>query len=113
MFFLIFGIENDLHLVGDIIISFPIFYIIYLFVIRVFLEEWFFRAFLTKKTGIVISSLIFGFAHFSYGSIFEIIGAFLLGLLLSYNYKKNKNIFPNYIAHLLYNFTAYALLFIV
>lgn len=110
--FFIIGI-SDLHLVSDVISSIPIYYILYLFFIRVFLEEWFFRGFLVKKTGVWISSIIFGLAHFSYGSYIEVFGAFVLGLLLAYSYKKNKNLLPNYVAHLLYNFSAYALLFIM
>ena len=77
--------------------------LIYLFVVRVFLEEWFFRAFLVPRTGVIISSVLFGLLHFGYNSQGEIIGAILLGMVLALSYNQHKKILPNFIAHLLYN----------
>jgi uncharacterized protein len=69
----------------------------------VFLEEWFFRGFLVSKTNVYISSFLFAIAHFGYGSYVEVVGAFILGLVLAFYYKKINNLWPLYISHLLYN----------
>ncbi|MBU2100154.1 CPBP family intramembrane metalloprotease [Candidatus Micrarchaeota archaeon] len=83
----------------------------YYLTIRVFSEEIFFRGFLVKKTGVLFSSLIFGLAHLLYGSIIEIIGAFIAGLFLAYFYQKNNNLLPNIIGHMMYNAITLALVF--
>ena len=93
------GVENVLTQ----LISLSPFLLIYLFIIRVFLEEWFFRAFLVPRTGVILSSIIFGLLHFGYDSIGEVIGAILLGMVLAVSYNQHKKIIPNFIAHLLYN----------
>ncbi|MCK9292853.1 MAG: CPBP family intramembrane glutamic endopeptidase [archaeon] len=122
LFFLIFIISislstiftfvglDDLHLVSSTILSIPLLYIFYLFVIRVFLEEWFFRGFLVNRIGVYLSSLLFAIGHISYGSIVEVIGAFILGVVLGKYYLKTKNLWVNYLAHFLYNFSAFLLM---
>lgn len=77
--------------------------LIYLLVARVFVEEFFFRGFLSKKTGALVSSLAFAAAHFTYGSMAEVIGAFVLGYILAKAFEKNKTLVPNILAHMLYN----------
>jgi membrane protease YdiL (CAAX protease family) len=84
-----------------------------LMAVLVFFEEFFFRAFLVNRIGIIPSSLLFGLAHFGYASIAQIIGAFALGLLLAYWFKQNKSIVQNYFGHLLYNLFAIALYVLV
>ena len=66
-------------------------------------EELFFRAFLSPRVGIIFSSVIFGALHFSYGSIIEIVGVFVVGLLLGFIFEKSKSITPCIIVHLTYN----------
>lgn len=104
---------SDLELVSNNIITYSILEILYLFVIRVFVEEWFFRSFLVPRLGVFFSSLLFALAHFGYGSIIEVFGAFALGFLLSKIYSLNKNILPNFISHMIYNFIVYLLLILV
>lgn len=70
---------------------------------RVIAEEIFFRGFLTKKTGALFSSVVFGLAHAGYGSATEIIGATILGFVLAKAFQKNKNLLPNIAAHFTYN----------
>ena len=111
-FSILFNI-SDLEVVGQEILSFPVTVIIYLFVVRVFLEEWFFRGFLTPRVGAIFSSIIFAIGHLSYGSIIEVLGAFVLGVFLAKSYEKTKNLWPNIIAHGLYNFTIYLLLILI
>ena len=106
---------NDLEKVSEIIalnMENAVFFILIMMVL-VFFEEFFFRAFLVNRIGIISSSLLFGFAHFGYASIAEIIGAFALGLLLAYWFKQNKSIIQNYFGHLLYNLFAIALYVLV
>jgi uncharacterized protein len=103
---------SDLNLVGEEILKIPLFILVYMFIVRVFLEEWFFRAFLIPKIGPFFSSLIFAIAHIGYGSLIQLLGAFFLGILLSWYYIKTKSIWPNYLAHLLYNTVIYLILLI-
>lgn len=97
---------TDLEKVGiqikELIITSP-YLIAYLLTIRVISEEIFFRGFLTKKTGILTSSIIFALAHYTYYSKAQIIGAFILGLILATQYTKNKDLSSNIWAHALYN----------
>ena len=103
---------NDLQIVSEVIgsvLKLPLIVIVYFFVIRVFLEEFFFRAFLVPRLGIVISSVIFSLAHLGYGSIAEAIGAGVLGLVLALFYRKHGKILPNFLAHMIYNLFAISL----
>lgn len=102
---------NDLEKVSEVIEMNSQNLIPYLIImaIMVFIEEFFFRGFLINKIGIVPSSIIFGVAHVGYTSIAQILGAFILGLILAYWFKQNKSIAQNYLGHLLYNLFAIAL----
>jgi len=73
-------------------------------------EEFFFRAYLTSYLGIWLATIVFALLHFSYGSYFEIIGAFILGLILAIVWKKKKNFYIVAIAHFLQNLYAILLL---
>jgi len=66
-------------------------------------EEIFFRAFLVKRVGIIFSSLLFALSHFAYNSDFELVGAFFIGLVLAYTFKKSKSIIPSILIHFIYN----------
>ena len=107
---------NDLELVEEVINESlsegPVLFIVSMFFI-VFAEELFFRAFLVKRTGIWISTLVFMLAHFGYGSWAELFGVFFLGLILAYWYKKRNSLFQNYMGHLLYNLLAIALYLLI
>ncbi|MFA6065402.1 MAG: CPBP family intramembrane glutamic endopeptidase [archaeon] len=71
-----------------------------------FIEEFFFRAFLVSRIGVIPSTLLFTVAHFGYGSIAEFTGVFILGLILAYWFKKNKSLIQNYFGHVLYDLFA-------
>lgn len=111
---------NDLELVGRQIEKIPLWMMFYFLTVRVFTEEVFFRAFLirfsnkifkiSEKVAAFGSSLIFGLAHYSYGSKAEVIGAFVLGLVLSFDYLKSRSIIRNFLAHFLYNVMIFILL---
>jgi uncharacterized protein len=102
---------SDLDLVTEKIKLLSPFFIFYLLIIRVFLEEWFFRGFLVYKTNILFSSILFAIAHFGYGSIVEVVGAFILGFVLAYYYKKINNLYPLYAGHVLYNLFVIVIIF--
>ncbi len=113
-FFLIIGLVNilgvnDLEKVDQVIKSSiqsgAIIYFITLLPI-LFVEEFFFRAFLVSRIGVIPSTLLFTLAHLGYGSIAEIIGVFALGLILAYWFKKNKSLVQNYFGHVLYDLFA-------
>ena len=104
---------NDLSAVEGIIEAIsaePFYVLIYLMVVRVFAEEFFFRAFLVPRMGVIGSSLLFAASHITYGSGAEVIGALALGGVLGHYYSKEKKLLPNFIAHLLYNAVAISLM---
>lgn len=75
----------------------------YFLVARVFAEEFFFRAFLVPRIGVIGSSLAFGLAHITYGSAAEVIGAVVLGAILGIAYSQKKSLLANFLGHFLYN----------
>jgi len=100
---------NDLEKVNNVIdaeIQFNIGLFLATIIVVVFIEEFFFRAFLVPRAGMIPATLIFTFFHYGYGSIAEIIGVFFLGLILAYWFKKRKSIIQNYFGHLFYNLLA-------
>lgn len=104
---------NDFEPVGEqvkILFMSNAIFLVYFFIFRVFVEEFFFRAFLVPRIGVAGSSIIFGVAHMGYGSIGEIIGATILGGILALGYKRSGSIIPSFVAHLCYNLVAAAFL---
>ncbi len=105
---------NDLQPVGKTILFLlaqsPI-ALAYLLSIRVIAEELFFRSFLVPRVGILASTIAFAAAHVLYGSALQVIGAFVLGLILAYYFRKNNSVYPNIVAHALYNMSALILLY--
>ncbi len=96
---------NSVYTIKQAIISnIPL--LAWLLIVRVIGEEIFFRAFLVPRTGIFWSSALFGLMHIGYGSIIAVLGAFAMGLLLAYTFKKTSSLYPNIIAHILYNLFA-------
>ena len=111
------GIEfNDMQKVDDIVsgeIANNLGMFVLILIIGLFAEEFFFRAFLIRKVGPIISTAIFTIFHIGYGSIMELIGVFFLGLILAYWFTKHKSIIQNYIGHILYDFLAILLYIII
>ena len=73
-------------------------------------EELFFRGLLTSRFGILVSSAVFGLMHFAYGSMVEVVGAFLIGIVLAATFKQSKSITPCILAHMAYNALAIAVM---
>lgn len=106
---------NDLDKVEDVVgsefVAAPENFLIVLLV-ALFAEEFFFRAFLTQRMGMIPSTLLFTLAHYGYGSVAEMIGVFFLGLILAYWFKRNKSLIQNYFGHVLYDLFAIMLYFV-
>ncbi len=66
-------------------------------------EEWFFRGFLQPRMGLLLSTVLFALAHFSYGQPFMLIGVTLLSLIYGLLVKWRQNIWPAIAAHVLFD----------
>lgn len=74
-------------------------------------EEIFFRGFLLdkinafagKETAIIITSILFGIAHLSYGNIYPALMTGVLGLILAYMVVKTKSLITSIVAHVFFN----------
>ena len=73
-------------------------------------EELLFRGYLAKKTGILASSVMFGLAHYFYGSVVEMAAAVTIGLILAAYVKYEGNVYPAIAVHMVYNAASLALL---
>jgi membrane protease YdiL (CAAX protease family) len=90
-------------MVAKIISGLPIYLLIFSFTFTPFAEEIFFRGFLSDRIGIVLSSLLFSLAHFSYSSPSEFIGTFTAGMVFAILCRKRKSLVPSIAAHALFN----------
>ncbi|HWM91510.1 MAG TPA: CPBP family intramembrane glutamic endopeptidase [Thermoanaerobaculia bacterium] len=66
-------------------------------------EETFFRGFLQPRIGIFLSTLLFVFAHFSYGQPFMLVGIGTLSLIYAFLVRWRQNIWPAIAAHTLFD----------
>jgi membrane protease YdiL (CAAX protease family) len=75
-------------------------------------EELIFRGYLIPRleillkntpTAILLSSILFGLIHYSYGTIIQIIGPIFIGLVFALHYKKYKNIKILIMCHFLWD----------
>lgn len=75
-------------------------------------EELFFRGYLIPRLeivlkntylAIVLSSIIFGLIHYSYGTLIQIVGPFFIGLVLAIHYQKYRNIKIVILCHFLWD----------
>lgn len=76
-------------------------------------EELLFRGYLTprleillknKYGAIILSSILFGLLHYSYGTLIQVIGPFTIGLVFALHYNKYQNIKIVIICHFLWDF---------
>lgn len=66
-------------------------------------EELLFRGYLQHRVGIVFSSALFAWLHMGYGSVTEVLAAFLASMVWGYSMRKNKDLYACMLAHALYN----------
>jgi hypothetical protein len=98
----VFGF-NDQSKIADKISDFPVAMLVAAALLAPIGEELFFRATLVPRIGPIFSSILFGIVHFTYGSVTEIIGVLLLGIVLAITYQKSRSIVPCMAAHMAYN----------
>ncbi|MCI0504080.1 CPBP family intramembrane metalloprotease [Candidatus Micrarchaeota archaeon] len=94
---------NDQQKVDDKINSLPALLLVFAVVGAPVTEELFFRGFLAQRYGILLSAAFFGLMHFAYGSTVEVLGAFVIGIVLAASFKLTKSVTPCIIAHMVYN----------
>lgn len=73
-------------------------------IIRAYLLTRLDLLFKNAKASIFISSLLFGFLHYGYGTFAQIIGPFFIGLVLATHYYKYQNIKMVVIIHVIWDF---------
>lgn len=103
---------NDSANAINVVQELPFYLLVFAFTFVPVAEELFFRALLIPLfarysnpwVAAAISSLFFGITHAAYGSITEIIGATLLGLVLALYFAWKRDILPCMAAHSIYNF---------
>ncbi len=103
-------INNNVY---EKISNLPFYLVIFAIFFAPISEEFFFRGLITNKLGILISSLVFALAHFSYDSLYETSAAFLIGLVFAIYFKKYKNLTPLIITHLLFNLFSFSIMLLV
>ncbi len=94
---------NDAQKVDQKITELPFYVLLYAITVGPLAEEVFFRSFLSRYMNPVFANLLFAFAHFSYGSVYEIVGAFGLGIFLYLVYRYSGDLKTAVFAHMLIN----------
>lgn len=109
--------DAEISNVEDLAGNLSIFSMVFIIVFQSIGEEIFFRGFLLeridsfagKNLAILITAILFGLAHMSYGKIYPVIMPIVMGILLGYIVLKTKNLFAAITAHMLFNFGSFIL----
>ncbi|NYZ74332.1 CPBP family intramembrane metalloprotease [Candidatus Micrarchaeota archaeon] len=101
---------NDQQKVTEKVSDLPLLVLALAVIVAPFTEELFFRAMLLPRAGILLSSLLFGLLHFSYGSVVEMVGVFVIAMLLASIYRISRSVVPCIAIHLIYNFLSIAVM---
>jgi membrane protease YdiL (CAAX protease family) len=91
--------------------------ILILIIIQPVGEEIFFRGFLLdkfnnligEKSAIIITSILFGLAHLSFGNLYPALLTFIIGLLLAILIVKTNNLYSAITAHILFNIISFTI----
>lgn len=62
-------------------------------------EELFFRGWLQKRVGLIVSTLLFALAHAGFGQPLLLVGVGVISLVIGFTFYRTKNILPGIIAH--------------
>jgi membrane protease YdiL (CAAX protease family) len=62
-------------------------------------EEFFFRGWLQKRVGLVLSTLLFAISHAGYGQPLLLIGVTVVSLVIGVTFYKTRNLWPCIVAH--------------
>lgn len=63
------------------------------------IEEFFFRGWLQKRVGLMLSTLLFALAHAGLGQPLLLIGVAIISFIIGFTFYRTKNIVPGIIAH--------------
>ncbi len=99
---------NDEQKVSEKVLDLPLIILAFAVVVAPVTEELFFRAFLSPRIGIILSAILFGLAHFTYGSVVEIVGVLFVGLLLGSLFRMSRSVVPCIMVHMTYNLLSIA-----
>jgi len=77
----------------------PIVYKVVIVIVAMTVEEAFFRGFLQRRFGLIISSLLFAMSHFNYGLPFMIVGVFTISLVIGRTFERTGDLLPCIVAH--------------
>ncbi len=111
-----FGVNvEDSSNIQNLEMFFSVPVILILITLQPIAEEIFFRGFILEKIdsvygsipAIVISSILFGLAHLSYGNLYPAVMIIFIGVLLAVLVVKTKNLTAAIIAHVLFNVTSF------
>ncbi len=111
-FMLFLGIRSDALKVYSKVAELPLYVVLFAVLFAPLSEELLFRGFLAARYGIAASAALFALSHLFYGSLSEIAGAFVIGLILAYYFRKERNLLTCIIAHALFNAASLTLMFI-
>ncbi len=101
------GLNDGANAMG-VVDALPIYLLVLSFTLVPMTEELFFRALLVPRIGVLASAVVFGLTHTAYGSVAEILGATLLGLLLAWYFARARDLLPCIIAHAIFNLLSVA-----
>ncbi|MFA5077737.1 MAG: type II CAAX endopeptidase family protein [Candidatus Micrarchaeia archaeon] len=104
------GYKPDTMNVYEKITGLPVYLVVFAVLFAPLSEEFFFRGLLSRKFGPLASSIVFAASHFGYGSLYEVAGAFLIGLVLALYFSERKNLAGCIIAHGLFNLMSITLM---
>ncbi len=94
---------NDMQNITQTSESFPQFVVVMSFTLTPVAEELFFRGLLFPFAGAFLSSAVFSISHYQYGSVVELVVAFLIGYSYCWLYKKTGSLIPAMVSHALFN----------
>jgi len=109
--------NTDISNVEDLAGGLSIFSMFFIIIFQSIGEEVFFRGFLLEKIdsfagkniAIIVTAILFGLAHMSYGKLYPVIMPMIMGIVLGYIVLKTKNLYSSIVAHMLFNFASFVL----
>ena len=63
------------------------------------IEEAFFRGWLQKRVGLIVSTILFSLAHSGLGQPLLLIGVAIISLIIGFTFYRTRNLIPGIIAH--------------
>ena len=67
-----------------------------------------FNSLVGKEAAIIVTALLFGIAHLSFGNVYPAIMTAVVGLLLAFLVIKTKNLYSAITAHILFNLASFS-----